>query len=131
MCYASCMDVFGALADEVRRELVLRIASEPCTVTELAASYTISRPAISRHLRVLRETGLVTVQTVGRTRVHQLERTALAPVETLLRQLAAGPRIADHLDALDLEVRRTARERSHATGPVTDDERPRRQEDAG
>jgi DNA-binding transcriptional ArsR family regulator len=107
------MDVFAALADPVRRDLVRRLARAPHAVTELAAHHAISRPAISRHLRALREAGLVEAVQDGRRRVHELRPAALAPVEALLADVARGPgRIPDHrLDALGLEVRRTRRER--------------------
>lgn len=111
------MDVFDALADPVRRDLLRRVADAPATVSDLVAAHAISRPAISRHLRVLREAGLVTATQVGRRRFHQLDGNALAPVRELLSALdrAAAP-VAEHqLDALDLEVRRTVRERRART----------------
>ena len=107
------MDVFDALADPVRRALLLHVADVPRSVNDLVRDQAISRPAISRHLRVLREAGLVTVTPLGRQRLHQLNREALTPVGELLRALEAPtPPLAEHqLDALDLEVRRTVHER--------------------
>ena len=107
------MDVFDALADPVRRDLLVRMASGPRSVTDLMGGHGISRPAISRHLRVLREAGLVTVTPSGRHRLHELEREALTPVGELLRTLKGPtPPLAEHqLDALDLEVRRTVHQR--------------------
>ncbi len=107
------MDVFDALADPVRRNLLVRVAGEPRSVTDLASAHAISRPAISRHLRILREAGLVQVTSVGRRRLHELDRDALAPMRQFLDDLEAPtPPVAEHrLDALDLEVRRTVRER--------------------
>lgn len=107
------MDVFDALADPVRRDLLVRVAGEPRPVTELVSAHAISRPAISRHLRVLREAGLVRVTRVGRQRLHELDRDALAPLHQFLGDLEAPtPPVAEHqLDALDMEVRRTVRER--------------------
>ena len=55
------MDIFGALADPVRRSLLAELAGEPCRVVDLAASRPISRPAVSKHLRLLLEAGAVTV----------------------------------------------------------------------
>lgn len=107
------MDVFEALADPVRRDLLARMASGPRSVTDLMGGHAISRPAISRHLRVLREAGLVTVTPSGRRRLHELHPEALAPVGELLRTLKGPtPPLTDHqLDALELEVRRTVHQR--------------------
>lgn len=107
------MDVFDALADPVRRDLLVRVAGAPRSVTDLVDAHAISRPAISRHLRLLREAGLVRVTKVGRRRLHELHRDALAPIRQLLDDLEVPtPPVSEHrLDALDLEVRRTVRER--------------------
>ncbi|MEV1128363.1 metalloregulator ArsR/SmtB family transcription factor [Agromyces sp. NPDC049794] len=121
------MDAFEALADETRRRILMVLADEPRTAGSLAAREPHSRPAVSRHLRVLRESGLVRADAVGRTRVYSLDPTALAPVRQLLAALDGGaaaaadvgshhpspasPPIApERFDALDLEVRRAARE---------------------
>jgi DNA-binding transcriptional ArsR family regulator len=105
------MDVFGALADPVRRSLLAELAVAPCRVVDLAASRPISRPAVSRHLRLLLDAGVVSVAESGRERYYALDRTALAPVSSYLAGLAARP-IGEHaLDALETEVRRTSRER--------------------
>ncbi|MGZ5400429.1 MAG: ArsR/SmtB family transcription factor [Nocardioides sp.] len=112
------MDSFTALADDVRRALLLRLAAGPGRVVDLAADHPISRPAVSRHLRVLEQAGLVTVEDRGRERHYALDRAGLVPVGQLLADLA-GPVHLDPrlLDGLDLEVRRTVRERVHATAP--------------
>jgi DNA-binding transcriptional ArsR family regulator len=106
------MDVFVALADPVRRDLLVRLATGPARVVDLAADHPISRPAISRHLRVLSDAGMVSGEDRGRERHYALRREGLAPVHGLLRALAvAQPRVGpDALDALDLEVRRTVRD---------------------
>ena len=111
------MDAFVALADPVRRDLLRRLARGPGRVVDLAADHAISRPAISRHLRVLGEAGLVTADDHGRERHYRLERSGLAPVSAWLAGLDTGldkrPRFDESaLDGLDLEVRRTVRERA-------------------
>ncbi|MCB8961572.1 MAG: winged helix-turn-helix transcriptional regulator [Ardenticatenales bacterium] len=63
---------FAALADPARRALVLTLARGPQTAGALAEPFAISRPAISRHLRVLREAGLVAAHTQGRERLYHL-----------------------------------------------------------
>ena len=108
------MDVFGALADPVRRALLEEMASGPARVVDLAARHPISRPAVSRHLRVLSEAGLVIATDHGRERHYALDATALGPVRALLDRLgprASGRLSANALDALDTEVRRAGRDR--------------------
>lgn len=110
------MDPFAALADPVRRDLLVRLSRGTARVVDLAAEHAISRPAISRHLRLLAEAGLVAADERGRERHYGLTSSGLEPVtdllETLLGAAAPAPPIADHqFDGLDLEVRRTVRER--------------------
>ncbi|WP_083441339.1 ArsR/SmtB family transcription factor [Nitriliruptor alkaliphilus] len=108
------MDTFDALADPVRRDLVLAVAVAPTTAGELAARHpSISRPAVSRHLRVLTETGVLVAAVVGRHRVFRLAPRGLAEVRSFLDAAGAAPasRVADAFDALDTEVARTRRER--------------------
>jgi DNA-binding transcriptional ArsR family regulator len=105
------VDIFGALADPVRRSLLTELAGEPCRVVDLAASRPISRPAVSKHLRLLLEAGAVTVADRGRERYYALDRTALGPVSSYVAGLAARPLPEQALDALETEVRRTGRER--------------------
>ncbi len=108
------MDIFGALADPVRRSLLAELAGEPCRVVDLAANRPISRPAVSKHLRLLLEAGAVTVRDEGRERYYALDRTALAPVSSYVEGLAGRPISEQALDALETEVRRTSRERRQA-----------------
>jgi DNA-binding transcriptional ArsR family regulator len=105
------MDIFGALADPVRRSLLADLAAEPRRVVDLASGHPISRPAVSKHLRLLLEAGAVTVTDRGRERYYALDRTALAPVASYLAELTARPVSEQAFDALETEVRRTTRER--------------------
>jgi DNA-binding transcriptional ArsR family regulator len=109
------VDVFGALADPVRRSLLAEVAREPRRVVDLAASRPITRPAVSKHLRALLEAGAVTVSDRGRERYYALDRAALAPVLSYLAALTARPVPEQALDALETEVRRTTRERRTTT----------------
>src|SRR3954447_23987971 len=70
--------VFGALADATRRGIVERLSAGEATVTELAAPYSISLPAISPHLKVLEHASLITRSHNGRWRSAQLSPTSLA-----------------------------------------------------
>lgn len=66
--------VFSALADPTRRRIVERLARGPLNVGEIASGFSMSQPAISRHVRVLEESGLLTREVLGR--VH---RCTLSP----------------------------------------------------
>ena len=119
------MDPFAALGDPVRRDLVVRLASGPGRVVDLSAGKPISRPAISRHLRVLAEAGLVEAEDRGRERHYHLRQDGLAVLVDWLTALEASraprPPIAESaFDGLELEVRRTGRERRATPGPATD-----------
>jgi len=112
------MDAFAALADPVRRSLLRSIRSGPARVVDLAADHPISRPAVSKHLRLLSEAGLVTATIHGRERHYALAPGGLSPVTNLLAELSEPPAGwrpgAGALDALDTEVRRTSRDRRTA-----------------
>ena len=64
---------FDALGDPTRRAIVEQLASGPKPVGELAAALPVSRPAVSQHLKVLKDAGLVTDRPVGTRRVYQLD----------------------------------------------------------
>ncbi|MFI5289273.1 MAG: ArsR/SmtB family transcription factor [Polyangia bacterium] len=73
-------DVFRAIADPTRRAILDRLRAGPAPVNALAADFEQSRPAISKHLKVLREARLVTEQRLGRERFYQLEPASLQRV---------------------------------------------------
>jgi DNA-binding transcriptional ArsR family regulator len=115
------MDVFAALADPVRRSLLRSLRAGTSRVVDLAADHPISRPAVSRHLRLLAEAGLVVATERGRERHYKLTPAGLAPVTELVEELSedgSGWSIGQALDALDTEVRRATRDR-HAAGGRT------------
>lgn len=100
--------LFGALADATRRGIVERLAVGEATVTELAAPFSISLPAISRHLKVLERASLITRSQQGRWRRARLSPTSLASAATWLarsEQLWAERfgRLDDHLAQLASE----------------------------
>lgn len=109
------MNTFAALADPVRRSLLRSLVPGPVRVVDLAADHPISRPAVSRHLRLLAESGLVVATDRGRERHYALRTDGLGPVAALLEELSGttrGWRVDDGaLGALDTEVRRTGRDR--------------------
>jgi DNA-binding transcriptional ArsR family regulator len=111
--------VFAAVADPARRQIMSTLARGDLSAGKVAALFPISRPAVSRHLRVLREAGLVRDELVGRQRVYRLDLDGLAQVTAWLTTLtsghASGSGWPGRLDALETEVRRTRRERRAAS----------------
>ncbi len=78
---------FHAIADPTRRMILNVLAREPLAVERLAEDFPISRPAISRHLRVLREAGLVRCEPQGRTNIYRVEPGPLASVQSWIEEL--------------------------------------------
>ena len=76
--------MFRALADPTRRALLDRLRAGPAPVNDLALDFDQSRPAISKHLKILREAHLVGEQRSGRQRVYRLESAPLREVATWL-----------------------------------------------
>ncbi|MEV4659417.1 metalloregulator ArsR/SmtB family transcription factor [Micromonospora sp. NPDC049301] len=110
-------EVATAIADPIRRRILTMLRDEPLAAGEIAQRFAISRPAISRHLRVLRESGLVRDDLVGRKRIYRLDPGPLAELVDWLAELVAADRWERHLDALETEVYRTRRER-RSGGPA-------------
>jgi DNA-binding transcriptional ArsR family regulator len=127
-------DVARAVADPVRRSILEALAEQPLAAGDIAANFTVSRPAVSRHLRVLRESGLVVDHMQGRHRMYALQTTPLQPLLSWISDLSATGQDSrtdqnhgtdqDHgtghehgtdwerrFDALETEVRRTKRSR--------------------
>src|SRR5262245_55989950 len=76
--------VFGALADPTRRAILARLTEGDATVAELAAPFSMSQPAISRHLKVLENAGLLTRTRRATARLRHLEAEPLREVTTWL-----------------------------------------------
>jgi DNA-binding transcriptional ArsR family regulator len=102
-------EVAGAIADPVRREILLMLRDQRRSAGEIADRFAISRPAVSRHLRVLREAGLVHDVADGRRRVYALVSAPLDELAGWLARLTAPPVQEHHLDALETEVHRARR----------------------
>ncbi|HEX2502878.1 MAG TPA: metalloregulator ArsR/SmtB family transcription factor [Miltoncostaeaceae bacterium] len=99
-------DAFGALANPVRRGIVERLAQGPATVAVATGGLGVSKPAISRHLRVLEDAGLVRREVRGRThRLSLADGTLADALAWLARQEAMWQRKFDVIDAY-LEERR-------------------------
>jgi DNA-binding transcriptional ArsR family regulator len=96
--------VFDALADPTRRRLLVLLAAGERSAGELAEEFEISRPGVSRHLRVLREAGLVRVRGDGQRRLYSVDPAPLDEVDAWLGRWRGF--WAQRLDALDTEMRR-------------------------
>ena len=92
-------DPFRALAHPIRRGIVERLGSGPATVGAATEGFGVSKPAITKHLKVLEETGVVTRAVEGRTHVLSLELDTLREVSVWMdRQRAQWGRLLDVVD---------------------------------
>jgi DNA-binding transcriptional ArsR family regulator len=82
---ATTTDAFNAVAEPRRRKILDVIASQELPVTELVRRLELPQPLVSKHLRVLRETGLVAVRDDGRQRLYRLNGPALKPIYDWVR----------------------------------------------
>ena len=77
-------DPFAALADPRRRQIFERLADRPRPVGELAHGLPISRPAVSQHLKVLKDAGLVVDRRAGSRRIYQVEQEGIEELRSYL-----------------------------------------------
>ncbi|MFI5237683.1 MAG: ArsR/SmtB family transcription factor [Ignavibacteriales bacterium] len=73
-------DVFQAISDPIRREIILLVSENNLTLNGVAENFRISRPAISKHIKILEECGLVTINQQGRERICKLNAEPLNEV---------------------------------------------------
>jgi DNA-binding transcriptional ArsR family regulator len=100
MTYA---DALTALGDPTRRAIFERLAEHPCAVGELARELPVSRPAVSQHLKVLKEAGLVIDRPAGNRRIYQLNPDGVGALRMYLdrfwnQSLAAFKAAAEQRD---------------------------------
>jgi DNA-binding transcriptional ArsR family regulator len=105
--------VLQALSDSSRRTVLQTLRDGPANVGELAALLPIARPGVSRHLRVLREAGLVEVRQEAQFRVYSLRPEPLAQVDEWLGHYRSL--WEQRMDSLHTEVARGKKERRSAT----------------
>lgn len=96
---ATTADVFNAVGDETRRRILATLAAGDAPVGDLVDTLGLTQPQASKHLRVLREVGLVEAHVTGRRRVYCLRPEALRPLGTWLDALTAS--VNARLDRLD------------------------------
>jgi len=103
--------VASALADRTRREILRMLRDTPQNAGAIARAFSVSRPAVSRHLRVLREAGLVVDEPQGRERVYRLELGPLTALEAFVAELrrTSPSEWERRFMALDTEVHRVKR----------------------
>jgi DNA-binding transcriptional ArsR family regulator len=104
MCYTFDMHAFEALADPTRRSIVELLSDGELEAGAIAERFPVSRPAVSRHLRVLREGGLVRAREDGRRRLYSLDPAPLAELDAWLARYRGF--WTNRLDALHTELRR-------------------------
>ncbi len=79
-------DVFQAIADPVRRDIISLLAEEPHTINSVAEQFEVSRPAISKHIKILEECGMVEIEQKGRERLCMIKPKSLVPAFMWLDQ---------------------------------------------
>jgi DNA-binding transcriptional ArsR family regulator len=114
--------VFDALGDGTRRAIIDLLAQRPRAVVDLAAELPVTRPAVSLHLRVLRDAGLVRDRSVGTRRIYRLAPEGLDVLRTYLNRMWASALDGFALAAEQAELDATGG--VGAAGPTTDDPRP-------
>jgi DNA-binding transcriptional ArsR family regulator len=97
----SLHSAFAALSDPTRRGLFEAIAARPSSVAALAENHPVSRPAVSQHLKVLKEAKLVKAEAQGTRRIYSLDTTGLQALRSYLDQFWT-----DALGAYSAEVHR-------------------------
>ncbi|MFY0592330.1 ArsR/SmtB family transcription factor [Roseivirga sp.] len=79
-------DVFQAIADPIRRDIIELLSKEPLTVNEVAEEFAISRPAISKHLKILNECDIIAIDKKGRERYCKIQPQQLVPAFLWMEQ---------------------------------------------
>jgi DNA-binding transcriptional ArsR family regulator len=99
------MDVYEALADPTRREIISMLAARERSAGDIAGRFSIAGPSVSRHLKVLRESGVVSYRAEAQVRIYRLETQALSEARQwmdaqldVLRE--RFDRLGAHLDAM-------------------------------
>ena len=92
MAYSNA--AFAALADPTRREVLERLQARPMAVGEIAAGMPVSRPAVSQHLKVLKEAGLVSDRQDGARRIYTIDPNGLGAMRAWLDQFWEGALLA-------------------------------------
>ncbi len=103
-------DVFQAIADPTRRSILALLALQTLTLNAVAENYEISRPAISKHIKILTECGLVTIKEQGRERYCEAKLDKLKEVAEWVQQYKQFWEIK--LDALEIYLNKIQKEKN-------------------
>ena len=79
-------DVFQAIADPTRREIIRLVAKKPMNLNAIADNFDISRPAVSQHIKILNECGLIEIENIGRERFCKIQPRQLIPAFLWIEQ---------------------------------------------
>jgi DNA-binding transcriptional ArsR family regulator len=106
---ATTTDVFNAIAEERRRDLLITLGAAEVGVDELVSRLHLAQPQVSKHLKVLREVGLVRCRTVGRRRLYRVHQPAMQPFRDWLRHFETlvneqYDRLDDHLVEMQVHM---------------------------
>lgn len=107
MTYDARMDMFAALSDHTRRSILEILARNELPATDIYNNFTVSHPAISQHLKVLKEAELVTVKKKAQQRVYKINPKKLSEIEKWIKKLESdwGKRLDRLDDILKKEVK--------------------------
>ena len=103
---ANAERVFAALHDPTRRAVLDRLRTGPKPVGEIARGLPVTRPAVSQHLKVLKQAGLVTDEAQGAKRIYRIDPAGLGPIRQWLDRMWG-----EALDAFAAEIEREDREK--------------------
>jgi DNA-binding transcriptional ArsR family regulator len=98
--------VFEAIADPTRRQIVELVSTRELPAGDIASAFAVSRPAISRHLRVLRAAGVLAARGDGQRRIYRLEPKALDELDAWIDKTRHF--WAQHLQELDKHLQRSS-----------------------
>lgn len=79
-------DVFQAIADPVRRDIIKLLSEKPMSINAVAEKFDVSRPAISKHIKILNECGIIRIDQNGRERFCMIEPASLVPAFMWIEQ---------------------------------------------
>ncbi len=79
-------DIFQAIADPVRREIIDKLSDSSLSINQIAKSFDISRPAVSKHVKILEESGVITIEQLGRERICSINPKELVPAFLWVKQ---------------------------------------------
>lgn len=118
---ATTTDVFNAVAEPRRREILDVLAGGECPVNDLVRLLGMGQPQVSKHLRVLREVGAVDVRDEGRQRLYRLNGRALKPIHDWVRQFERS--WEERFELLDSVLEELERTDDRSAGEETDHDR--------